>query len=167
MPFDPFCKMNRCIITPSFHLLLEVTVHSKIWLDCNYHVYYYYWCYYYLVPFSHYALFNFPKKTRRNGGLQRQQLIFHITFLLSLHLLGATLCLGSRRRSSIYRAWNRGNHCKVNNSGVLEANIAMKYYVSQRKSVSDHNFPWWSLILNISLLTCFIGNSCILLTILV
>lgn len=148
MLFDPFCKkqMNHCIITRNFRLLLEVTVHSKSWIVI-YHVYYYF------VP-TH-ILVHFQTR-RRNGGLQRQQLIFHMPCLFSLHLLGCTACLRNRLRSSLYHAKDWQNHCKVNNNGRSEANTALKYFFTNEKRknsicVSERNFPWWSLILNISL----------------
>lgn len=85
--------------------------------------------------------------------------LFHMTFLLSLHLMGCTVCLRNRLLPALYQASNRQNHCKVRKESGLGADIALKCFCftnEKRKDennalcASRRNFPWWSLILNIS-----------------
>lgn len=161
----PFCneKMNHCIITHNFQkLLLEVTLHLKQRWIVIYHVHYYY---YYVVPSSYICALWFPQNKKgdvKEEWRLRSDWLFHITFLLSLHLLGCAVCLRNRLLSALYQASNRQNHCKVRNkrSWYCYEIRFLKYIIrfTNEKSkdenhalcVSERNFPWWSLILNIS-----------------
>jgi len=77
-----------------------------------------------LFPLLTCVFFDFHN-TKQNEDIEEERrlaswrisAIIHITLLLSLHLLGCTVCLRNRLLSAPFQASNRQNHCRVRNKG--------------------------------------------------